>query len=162
MSLLSKLIFKHTCPNCGKHNVDVLFKQEYDATSEESLPEQGEYEICRCSNCGRYFVSGEYPVHCHRCGGHQYMYGVYQEDSGRYGVYCKKCRNIPGRLRQGVISEEPRPAKLNPLTLTYEAPSISEILRNPTKYNDYYIREAIWDARGHYRMEKTHRVKIKW
>jgi len=142
--------------------VNTLYKQEYDVLSDESVSEQGEYEICRCESCGRHFVSGEYPVHCHRCGGNQYMYGVYQEDTGRYGVYCKKCMTIPGLLRQGVISVESKPTELNPITLTYEVPSISEILRDPTKYNDYYIMEAIWDAIGHYKIKKTHRVELKW
>lgn len=161
MGLLD-IIFKHKCPCCdsrGPRKIEVVAEFPYDVHDDKSFPEQGDYSICHCKNCDRYFVSGE-AAWCPLCGGAHYKNGVYVTKSGRFGAYCKTCNHVD---RGMFITDEANAARYEKEPNYYGiSPRFAEFRKLSVKWGSQYMIGEKWNAIGHYRMVNYGEVSILW
>lgn len=155
MSLISKLFFKHTCPNCGKHDVEVVGGHKYDVHDDDSY-DWGDFEICKCRKCVTFFLAGASLPPCKYCGID--MHGIYLDEFGRFGVYCKKCDHLPGWDNQIVGGQAAWQYEYH--NYGYRKSTLIDQLKKHDlfPFSNFYIISNVYDARGHYQKKMTARV----
>lgn len=163
MGLLD-IFFKHKSPCCdsrGHSKIEVVAEFPYDVNDDSRTAfEKGDYVICHCKNCDRYFVSGE-AAGCNAAYCNQLMYGVYVDNSGHFGAYCKKCNYIS---RDIFISPEQDALKYE-IDSTYyynNSPIFERLKGSAVRYGNYYMITQKWAPNGHYKWVRSRRVLILW
>lgn len=92
MGLFGKLFRKKrwVCLRCNQIYGELKVVHEVDSPANYAIDDYEDiiYQILKCPGCGKYKVTGPYPVRC-TCGrDHD---GVFVTDEGRYRTYCKHC-----------------------------------------------------------------------